>query len=202
MELPERLSRLRWRLRGAWQWPALWVLTLADAIVLRWLPFSGDDGSPLIAGFIFAGFANLGIVAALGPGLGMVLRRWRRDLPRAIAADRGATTLMVALLGALLAGGIAHRPVVRGAGRDAERQLAAARTWFARHAPARFRAGIGHEDVFKPGPDLFRTCIPGPDPDKHLCVFVNTSRDVATVREDPDERPNAVVAGPGNPGRR
>jgi hypothetical protein len=187
---PERLTRLRWRLRGAWQWPALWLLTLADAAVLRWLPYSGDDDSPLLAGFFFAGFANLAIVAALGPGLGRLLRRRRSDLPQSVASDRGATALMLALFAVLLTAGLAHRPAVRDADRDSDRQLTAARAWFRRHAPVQFRAGIGHEDVYKAGADLFRTCIPGADPDKHLCVFVNTSGRVPIVREDPDERPN------------
>jgi len=201
MEVSERLTRLRWRRRGAWQWPALWLLTLADALVLHWLPFSGDDGSPLIAGFLVAGFANLAIVAVLGPALGTALRRRRGDLPRSVAADRAATALMTALLALLVGAGLAHRPVVEGADRDATQQLTAARSWFARNAPPQFRAGIGHEDVFSHSADLFRTCIPGADPDRHLCVFVNTSGRGATVREDPDERPNAVVYGPGNPGR-
>ncbi len=202
MELSERLTRLRWRRRGAWQWPALWLLTLADALVLHCLPFSGEDGSALLAGFLFAGFANLAIVAVLGPALGAALRRRRTDLPATVAADRAATAVMAGLLALLLATGLAHRPVVRSAERDATRQRAAARTWFERHAPPEFRAGIGHEDVFTHDPDLYRTCIPGADPDKHLCVFVDTSGQVTTVRRDPDARPNAVVYGPGNPGRR
>lgn len=193
----ERLTRLRWRLRGAWQWPALWMLTLADAAILRWLPYSGDDDGPLLAGFFLAGFANLAIVAALGPALGRALRRRRADLPQPVAADRGATALMLALSTGLLVAGIAHRPAVRDADRDAGRQLAVARAWFQAHAPVQFRAGIGHEDSIKQGPDLFRTCIPGADPDKHLCVFVDTSKRPPTVREDPDERSNVAVTGPG-----
>jgi hypothetical protein len=191
------LTRLRWRLRGAWQWPALWVLTLADAALLRWLPYSGDDDGPLLAGFFVAGFANLAIVAALGPGLGRLLRRRRADLPASVASDRGATTLMLVLFAVLLIAGIAHRPAVRDADRAATRERAAARAWFNAHAPVQFRAGIGHEDTIKPGPDLFRTCIPGADPHKHLCVFVDTSKRPPTVREDPDERPNDAIAGPG-----
>lgn len=193
MPLSERLTRLRWRLRGAWQWPTLWLLTIADAVVLATLPFSGDDGSPALAGFFGAGFANLAIVAALGPAVGRLLQRRRPDWPGPVAADRAATTLMVALFAALLVAGLVHRPSVREADRDADRQLAAARAWFKRHAPVQFRAGIGHEDVLKPGPDLFRTCIPGADPDKHLCVFVDTTMTPPRVREDPDERPNVVI---------
>ncbi len=190
--LADRLTRLRWRLRGAWQWPVLWVLTLADAIVLATLPYSGDDGTPVIAGFFLAGFANLAIVAAVGPALGRLLRRRRSDLPVSVAADRAATGLMVVAFAGLLAAGIAHRPEVTAADRDDERQLRAARAWFERNAPVQFRAGIEHEDTYKPGPDLFRTCIPGADPDKHLCVFVDTAVDPPRVREDADERPNSL----------
>lgn len=195
------LTRLRWRLRGAWQWPTLWLATLAGAGLLHWLPFSGDEGSALFAGFLLCGFANLAIVALLGPAAGVLVRRRRTDLPRPVAADRAATSLMLGLLALLLAGGIVHRPAVREAGRDADVQLDVARRWFVHNAPARFRPGIGRESVFKAGPDLFRTCIPGPDADRNLCVFVDTSGPLPTVREDPDERPNSVVAGPDNPGR-
>lgn len=196
------LARLRWRLRGAWQWPVLWATALAGAAVLHWLPFSGDEGSPLFAGFLLCGFANLAIVALLGPVLGLVLRRRRPDLPRTVAADRVATTLMAGLFAVLLVTGLTHRPAIAEADRDARTQLAAARRWFAHNAPTRFRAGIGSENVYKAGPDLFRTCIPGPDPQKNLCVYVDTSGPLPTVREDPDELPNSVLAGPDNPGRR
>jgi hypothetical protein len=46
MERAERVwhRRLRWRLRGAWQWPVFVALTLADGIVLVVLP--PYDGAP------------------------------------------------------------------------------------------------------------------------------------------------------------
>lgn len=203
-EADERLwaTRLRWRLRGAWQWPVLWLLTVVDAVVLHTLPFSGEDGSPFMAGFLVSGFLNLGLVALAGPAIGALVRRRRPDLPKVVASDRAAVLAMGTLLALLLAGGIANHGTVAEADRDADVQLAAARRWFARNAPARFHGGIGNESVLKAGPDLFRTCIPGPDPDRNLCVYVNTSQQVPTVREDPDERPNSVVAGPDNPGRR
>ena len=37
-----RWRRLRWRLRGAWQWPAFIVLTLVDALLVARLPFQGE----------------------------------------------------------------------------------------------------------------------------------------------------------------
>ena len=33
------IRRLRWRMRGAWQWPAFAVLTLVDALLITRLPF-------------------------------------------------------------------------------------------------------------------------------------------------------------------
>src|SRR4051812_17810009 len=37
-----RWRRLRWRLRGAWQWPAFAVLTVVDALLVARLPFQGE----------------------------------------------------------------------------------------------------------------------------------------------------------------
>ena len=41
-------SRLRWRMRGAWQWPAFAVLMVADVILITRLPFYA--GSALVTG--------------------------------------------------------------------------------------------------------------------------------------------------------
>ena len=37
-----RWRRLRWRLRGAWQWPTFALLTVLDALLVARLPFQGD----------------------------------------------------------------------------------------------------------------------------------------------------------------
>ena len=61
MEGVERVwhRRLRWRLRGAWQWPAFMALTLVDAVLLVLLP--PYDGAPehLFPGVLLAGSVNL-----------------------------------------------------------------------------------------------------------------------------------------------
>src|SRR5262245_17358113 len=54
--------RLRWRMRGAWQWPAFAALTVVDALLIALLPFQGD-GPDLIGALLIAGFANLLAVA-------------------------------------------------------------------------------------------------------------------------------------------
>ena len=43
------LPRLKWRIRGAWQWPAFALLTVLDAVLLTQLPFYGDGPGTLVA---------------------------------------------------------------------------------------------------------------------------------------------------------
>jgi hypothetical protein len=193
-------TRLRWRLVGAWQWPAFTVLTAVDAVVLSRLPFSGDRADLL--GCLFgAGFLNLVVVVVVGRAGGWALRRRRPSLPREIANDAAGALGLVALCGVLIAGGIAHRPALQS--NDSRLALAVheARAFAAKRAPARFRP-LARWNTWAMGPDVFRTCFPGPDPRKNWCVVVQTGEAVPIMRIDPDQRPNATVAGPDNPGRR
>lgn len=193
-------ARLRWRLRGAWQWPAFAVCTVADAVILSVLPFAGD-GTSFVPAFLLAGFFNLAVVAVVGPLGGLLLRRRRPALPREIATDAAAASALVALSLVLVAAGLAHRPVVREAERDFAAQALAVRRYVVAQAPARFRDNASRADTVKHGPDLYRTCIPGPDPRRSLCLLVTTDQQPPGIAVDPDSRPNAVVSGPDNPGR-
>jgi hypothetical protein len=192
-------SRLRWRLAGAWQWPAFAVLTALDAVVLARLPFSGGR-SALVGSLLAAGFLNVIVIAVVGPLGGRLLRRRRGQLPREVAADQAATVGMALLAALLIAGGLAHRPALRANDDASAVAVSAATRYAARHAPARYRPLHGFDTV-QHGPDLFRTCFPGPDPARDFCVFVRTDEPTPIVRRDPDQRPNATVAGPDNPGR-
>jgi hypothetical protein len=194
-------ARLRWRLKGAWQWPTFVVMTAVDAVVLAELPFSGEDGS-LMGSLLGAGFLNLAIVAVLAPLGGAALRRRRPTLPRAVASDRVGTALLVALGLGFLAGGIANRGHVDAAHDRFDAGVAAARHWFAVHAPTEYAAHLGEERVWSPGPSVMRVCLPGPDPDRNFCVWADVSTARVRVARDRDEQPNSVVAGPDNPGRR
>jgi hypothetical protein len=192
-------TRLRWRLSGAWQWPAFTVLVVADALLLARLPFSGGRSSALGA-LLGAGFLNVMVVAIVPRPGGWLMRRWRPGLPREIAADRAGALGLVVLFAALLAGGIAHRPALRSADDLRARAIREARLFAAGRAPARYLPLHG-EDTWQPGPDVFRTCWEGPDPRRDFCVFVRMDEDVPIKRVDPDQRPNDTVAGPDNPGR-
>src|SRR3954453_12970487 len=81
MQRPD-LPRLRWRLRGAWQWPTFGLLTLAEAILLNRLPVWGNGPGGFFPGLLLAGCLNLIVVAVLAPLVARLVRPRPRDLPR------------------------------------------------------------------------------------------------------------------------
>jgi hypothetical protein len=192
MERVERVwhRRLRWRLRGAWQWPAFLLLTIADGVVLARLPFAGEGGD-VFAGVLLAGFVNLVAIAVLAPVAGRVLRRRRPDLPRLIAADYAGTALLAAISVLLVAGGLLHRPALAEQAGDERAALASVHDYVLASAPER-RAGLAALDLMRVEPDLYRACVPGPDERRWLCVFVNTRQRPPGLRRDPDQAPNAA----------
>jgi len=194
-------ARLRWRLKGATMWPAFAGLTTLEAVLLHLRPVAGE-ATGLVPAFLLCGFLNLAVVAVGAPLAGIVLRRRRPALPREIAADRGGTVLLVALAAVLTTAGLLHHGAVVQEERDIAAQFAAVRRYVATQAPAAYRANIDRADTWKQGPGLYRTCVPGPDPRKHLCLIVRTAQHPAGVRLDPDQQPNGRIAGPDNPGRR
>ncbi len=182
-------------------WPAFLVALVLDAVLLHVLPIAGDNGPALFPALLLSGFFNLVVVAAGAPLGGAVLRRRARGLPRVVADDRAGTVLLAAVTAMLLAIGLAHRPAIEAEARDFDRQAASARRYVIASAGAEFRANLDRMDTVKQGPDLYRTCVPGPDPRRSFCVLVTTDQDPPGVTRDPDQRPNATVSGPDNPGR-
>lgn len=193
------MRRLRWRLRGASQAPAFVVFTLLDTAVLQVLPFSGDRGPGLVATFILAGFMNLVVVAVVAPLGGMWLRHRDEGLPGFAAADRAAVAALAGLCALLVLGGLLHRPAVEGEAADMRAQAAAAQRYFLAAGHGR---SLGRMTSWKAGEDLYRTCVPGPDPGRHLCVYVTTDESPPGIVRDPSQEPNSVVAGTANPGAR
>jgi hypothetical protein len=194
-------KRLRWRLRGASQWPTFAVLLPVDAILLHVLPIAGDSQPGVVPALLLSGFFNLVVVAALTPLAGARLRRRRPGMPKVVADDRAGTWLLLGLAVALVAAGVAHRPALHAARDDFAAQMAAVRRYVAAHAPPEYRRNIDRADTWKQAPELYRTCVPGPDPDRALCLIVQTGRSRPGVVLDPDQQPNAKVAGADNPGR-
>ena len=87
-------SRLRWRWRGALQWPVFAALTVLDAVLLGFLPIAGDEGTDFVPALLLAMFFNLVAVALLAPLVAMAVRRRRpglaRDLAELVLAGAGA----------------------------------------------------------------------------------------------------------------
>lgn len=195
------LRRLRWRLAGATMWPAFVAFVLLGAAVLHWLPPYGDQGVDVVPAILLAGFLALAIVAAGAPVAGWLVRRRVRGMPKVVADDRAGTALLGAVLVLLLVGGVVHRPVVQREDDELVMQAIAARTAVLAQAPPAFRRNVDRLNTTKQGPSLFRSCVPGPDDQRSWCVLVTTDQHPPGVTIDPDQRPNEVVSGPGNPGR-
>ena len=183
------LTRMRWRMRGAWLWPSFIVLTLAEGVALEVLPIAGDGPGGVLPGVLLAGFANLILIAAVAPLAGHRLRRRRPDLPRVVAQNYAGTALLLALAAVFLAVGLLHRPAVLAAEDDLRAQAVAVHDYVVAQAPE-YRAGIALADPLRVEEDLYRTCVPGPDPKRWLCLYVNTGQRPAGVTLDHDRAPN------------
>lgn len=183
-------TRLRWRLKGASQWPAFVLFTTLEGILLNELPLSGDGPGGLIAGLLLAGFGNLFLIAVLAPLGGRLVRRRAPDLPKAIATDFAGTAIVGLGFLAVLSAGLIHRPAVLEERADRLAQFAAVRSYVESQAPER-RPFLPSAETIRLSEDLFRTCVPGPEPKRPLCLFVETDQHPAGVTRDDDLTPNS-----------
>jgi hypothetical protein len=186
------LTRLRWRLRGAWMWPSFVLLVVVDAVLLSVLPIAGD-GPDAFAAVVLALFFNLVAVGAVGPALGWLRRRRRPDLPKVVARDQGGTAALVAMTGVLVAIGVVHHSVRADThARLVAQALAAVRYIGHQTDPSyrQFEKHLDEIDTIPFGGGLYRTCIPGDDPARPLCLFVRTDLSPPDITEDPSRAPN------------
>jgi hypothetical protein len=189
-----RLRRLRWRLRGAWQWPLFGLFLVLDTALLHFLPVAGEGYSP-IAALLLAGFINLAVVGVLAPIGGHLLRWVRPDLPRMVSGDYAGAALVVVTGVSLLALGVAHHPAVAAARQAFRAQSDAVRLYVLTSAPAVYRGNLTRADSWKLDDNLYRTCVPGRTSMDSLCLFVDTSQSPAGLRRDPNPAPNSRYFG-------
>jgi hypothetical protein len=188
------LSRLRWRRRGAWMWPAFLVLTVLDGVLVHRQPIAGEGGD-LFSSLLLAAFFNLVAVAVVAPLTGaLVRRRWRPDWPQVVAHDYAGTALLLAVTAGLLVAGLANRGAVDAEREEFAAQAAAVRAYVGHQAPLAYRRNLRRATTVRLGDDLYRTCVPGPDPQRQLCLFVNTDQRPPGVRRDPNREPNEDFA--------
>ncbi|HVS28491.1 MAG TPA: hypothetical protein VHE14_03005 [Solirubrobacteraceae bacterium] len=181
--------RLRWRIRGAWLWPTFGAFLLIDAVALHELPIGGRQ-IDLLPGALLAGCLNLIAVVLLAPAVGMLLRRRRPALPKLVANDYAGALLIVVVAAALLAAGLLHRPSVLQEQRDRAAQFAAFRNYVLTRAPAAYRAHIALANTRLVGRRYYRTCVPGGDPKRELCMFLDAARSPPTQALDSSGQPN------------
>ena len=189
----ERLwpARLRWRMRGAWQWPTFIALTVVDALLLQLLPPYESGPGGFVPALLLAGFANLILVAAVAPLIGRRIVRARRpDLPRAIADDYAGTAFMCVLCVLLLIAGVAHRPARAADARDRAAVFGALHDFVLTSAPA-YAPALRRADALQLDKDLYRACVPTRDPRREVCIFVDTSRRPVRSRPDTEQTPNS-----------
>ncbi len=196
----EALTRLHWRLRGAWQWPAFAGAVVGETLLLHLAPIAGD-GTGLAAGVVLAGFFNLVVVAVPAPLLGLWVRRRRPDLPRAIARDYAATALIIALAAVIAGLAVLHHPAVTADRQAFRAQSDAVRRYISLHAGPEYRRRINGADTWRLDRNLYRTCVPGVDPARRLCLIVNTALAPPGITVDPNRAPNSTYVGPGAVGR-
>jgi len=177
-------------------WPTFIALTVVDAVLLHTLPIAGENGPDLFPGLVLAGFFNLVAVAVVAPLVGMLVRRRRPDMPRAVAGDYAGTALVVVVTLVVVAIGLIHRPAVIEAKRARAAQLAAVQRYVLTRAPAAYRAHVALADTVRMDTDLFRTCVPGGEPNRALCLFVDTSQSPPGVTLDRSRAPNEAVGAP------
>jgi hypothetical protein len=187
------LPRLRWRMRGAWQWPVFGGLTLLDAVLLDQLPFYERGPGNFYGALLLAGFINLFAVAVIGPLAGWWLRKRRTDLPRVVASDYAGTAALVAVTISLFCGGLVHRPAVAAENQEVAAVVDSTRSYVSHQRPE-LRSALTGIDAIRLEEDLYRSCVPKPEEGRWLCLFVNTSQSPAGVTVDTDEAPNHVTA--------
>ena len=190
--------RMRWRLRGAWQWPAYALLTLLDAVILHELP-PVREGVDFVPALIVSSFANLFLMGAIAPWLGRRLAQRAHagegnGIPlavrREVLKDRSAAVLLAVGTLGLLAAGLGNRPAVVAETEDVEEAIELLEQYVAANAPPEIQRNIEIVNTDRLEESYFRMCINYDERDRAWCVFVNVKAEPPTVVRDPSEVPN------------
>ena len=205
MSSPERFwpRRVRWRLRGAWQWPAFAVLTLADGLIIHYLSPTGGRVDVFL-GVIIASFGNLLLVGLVAPWLArrLVERQRRSEAvtgatgpPDEVVHDRTGTALLCAGAVAVAVAGLALPPVIVSETEATEENARIVQDYVAAHGSEELRRNLATANTIRLGDGFFRTCIALDDRTQAYCLLVDVNEDPPSVREDPNPIPNAEFPG-------
>jgi hypothetical protein len=188
-------SRMRWRLRGALQWPAFVLFTLLDAIVIAALPPAVIKEPNLIVGVLAATFGNLILIGAVAPFLARRMAE-REGLARELLQDRIAAIALAIGLVACLVSGLANRPVIVSETEATEEVGRELRAYVERSGSEELRRNLETANTIRLSEGYFRACIARDDRRRYFCLFVDTDKEPTEVRRDPSAEPNAGFAAP------
>ena len=191
--------RLRWRLRGAWVWPAFVAITIADGLILHALP-PVRTGVEVVPAVIVASFANLVLVGAAAPWLARRLVKRARAAsgpapPYEVTLDRTGTALLAAGALGIVAAGLATRPTIVSETEATERNAELVREHVLAEQDPELLRNLETADTIRLREGYFRTCIAADDRRRAFCFFVDTTAEPPTVKEDPSPVPNADFLG-------
>jgi hypothetical protein len=188
------IVRLRWRLHGAWMWPAFVVLTLVDAAIGHWLPPAGEGWSP-VGAWLLSFFLSLVGIVVVAPALAAVLRRVRGDMPKVVARDYAGTGVVLTVTVLLLAAGLVHHASVAAGHRAMEDAVARAEAYIGDHAPSDFRRNLRSLTTYELQPGtIYRTCARNRGGTRSWCVIVNRGRPFAHSVTFAGSEPNALFS--------
>jgi hypothetical protein len=188
-----RLSRLHWRLAGAWLWPTFALLTLLDAFIGHELPPEGD-GQSIGSAWLVGVVAMLIGIAAIAPVLALAIRRVGGGMPRVVAHNYAGTAVIVLVSLALLAVGLAHRATVNADRAALTEAVRRAEIWISARAPSEFRADVLDSSAYTiQDASVYRICVPSHSSARTYCVVVRLGLPRARSVSFSGYEPNSVL---------
>jgi hypothetical protein len=186
--------RLRWRLLGAWRWPAFGLFTVVDALVLHELGVVRHWN--LAFALIAASFGNIALLVAADLLVRLTARnRAAQGAPMPptqveTTIDRSGVALLAIGAVGLLVSGLLTQDLIVSETNATTANATAVRAWVGHNASAEYRRNLETANTEKLADNYFRTCIANDDRDRFLCLFVDTKKDPPEVVRDPSMEPN------------
>jgi hypothetical protein len=184
--------RLRWRLLGAWRWPAFAFFTAIDAVLLHELGTGVRFNWPV--SLILASFGNIALLAAADAVARFAERqraaRGIEDAHMEVALDRAGIALLAVGAVGLAVSGLATHHLIVSETKATTANARAVERWVLVHGSPMYRRNLETANTDKLADNYFRTCIADDARERFLCLFVDTRKHPPEVTRDNSTEPN------------